>query len=60
MARQLFVYAVGRAATDCDRDELGAIDREFQAGGARLDRLVALVAGSRAFRFRRGEPGGGP
>ena len=52
-AEKLFIYALGRGETPDDAPILEEITDAFEASGHRFRKLVALVATSDAFRFRR-------
>jgi hypothetical protein len=54
MARQLFVYAMGRAHTPEDALHLRTIADGFAAAGHTLPGLVGAIVTSDSFRYRRG------
>jgi hypothetical protein len=56
MARQLYIYALGRGPMTADSRPLVAITDGFAAGGYRFRDLATLIAQSEPFRMRRGEP----
>jgi hypothetical protein len=60
--QKTFVYALGRGVSSDDKDYLQGISEQFAAGGYKLKDLLALIAASEPFRFRRGQPeeGGQP
>jgi hypothetical protein len=62
VATQWFRYGYGRAETDGDGCSLRALDSAFAAGGYRVLDLVAALANTDAFRYRRVTPavGGAP
>jgi hypothetical protein len=62
VATQWFRYGYGRAETDADGCSLQAMQASFAAGGYRILDLVAALATTDAFRYRRVTPavGGTP
>lgn len=56
MTEKMFVYALGRGPTSDDRAcGIPAIEREFAAGGHRMEQLVTRIVSSPAFTTRRAE-----
>jgi hypothetical protein len=56
LSEKMLVYAIGRALDDADTATVDHLHDELLARGGRLSDLVALVATSAPFRYRRGEP----
>jgi len=56
VARQLFVYALGRGVESGDKFHLETIGSAFGERGHRLRELIKLIVISEPFRMRRGEP----
>jgi hypothetical protein len=57
-ARKVFTYALG-AGEGLDKHYLEQVTEKFAAGGGKLNELIALVATSEPFLYRRGEPAEG-
>jgi len=56
LTEKVMTYALGRGLEEYDHDTVARVHDELLAGGSSLAELIALVATSDPFRFRRGEP----
>jgi len=59
VATQWFRYGYGRAETTADSCSLGTLEQRFAGSGYRVLDLVAALAATDAFRYRRFTPPGG-